>query len=193
MWTCTRVACCDSLCSPLGLPTAEALAITQELLVQEHECVPAVEVPNRLTALATADSDDPVLHRHTREAIRGESESGGAAGPRTERLKSCPQEARKPDAMFGAAVSRETPAVDDDRRAHRCRVVRAVPWCEILVDSPDGDEERTLMRQMRDIPAAGDLIDVDGEKVLVTSVSQVPPRKTPRGRDLSVLIHCRAP
>ena len=58
----------DSLRSLLGLPTAEALAVAQELLVQDHERVPAVEVSNRSAAFATADSDDPVLHRHTREA-----------------------------------------------------------------------------------------------------------------------------
>jgi len=47
------------------------------------------------------------------------------------------------------------------------------------------------MRLVRDIPAAGDLIDVDGEKMLVTSVSRIPPRKKTGGRELSVLVYCR--
>jgi hypothetical protein len=66
-----------------------------------------------------------------------------------------------------------------------------VPWCQILIEDPDREGERTMMRQIRDVPAAGDMIDVEGEKVLVTSVSQIPPRKKTGGRELSVLIYCR--
>jgi hypothetical protein len=64
---------------------------------------------------------------------------------------------------------------------------------QILIDNQDGEDERTLMRLMRDVPAAGDLIDVDGEKALVTSVSHIPPRKTTSGGSLSVLVYCRQP
>ena len=66
-----------------------------------------------------------------------------------------------------------------------------MPWCQLLIEEPDGDDERTVPRLVRDVPAAGDLIDVDGEKVLVTSVSRIPPRKRTGGRDVSVLIYCR--
>lgn len=62
-----------------------------------------------------------------------------------------------------------------------------MPWCQILIEVPDVDDERTL----RDVPAAGDLIDIDGEQVVVTSVSQIPPRKKTAGRSLSVLVYCR--
>jgi hypothetical protein len=68
-----------------------------------------------------------------------------------------------------------------------------VPWAQILIDNQDGEDERTLMRLMRNVPAAGDLIDVDGEKVLVTSVSRIPPRKKTSGVSLSVLVYCRQP
>ena len=47
------------------------------------------------------------------------------------------------------------------------------------------------MRMLPDVPAVGDLIDVEGEKVLVTGVSRIPPRKKTAGRSLSVLIYCR--
>jgi hypothetical protein len=59
-----------------------------------------------------------------------------------------------------------------------------------LIEVPDADDERTLMRMLRDVPAVGDLIDVEGESVLVTGVDQIPPRRT-AGRNLSVLIYCR--
>ena len=62
---------------------------------------------------------------------------------------------------------------------------------QILIDNHHDDDERTLMRLMRSAPAAGDLIDVDGEKVLVTSVSHIPPRKKTSGVNLSVLVYCR--
>ncbi len=66
-----------------------------------------------------------------------------------------------------------------------------MPWCQILIEVPDADDERTLMRMLRDVPEVGDLIDVEGEKVLVTGVAQIPPRKKTAGRSLSVLIYCR--
>ena len=66
-----------------------------------------------------------------------------------------------------------------------------MPWCQILIEVPDADDERTLMRMLRDVPAVGDLIEVEGEKVLVTGVVQIPPRKKTAGRSLSVLIYCR--
>ena len=66
-----------------------------------------------------------------------------------------------------------------------------MPWCQILIEVPNADDERTLMRMLPDVPAVGDLIDVEGEKVLVTGVSRIPPRKKTAGRSLSVLIYCR--
>ena len=66
-----------------------------------------------------------------------------------------------------------------------------MPWCQILIEVPGVEDERTLMRTLRDVPATGDLIDIDGEQVVVTSVSQIPPRKKTAGRSLSVLIYCR--
>ena len=66
-----------------------------------------------------------------------------------------------------------------------------VPWCQLLIEDPDGDDERSVLRLVRDVPAAGDLIDVDGEEVSVTSVSRIPPRKKTGGREVSVLIYCR--
>jgi hypothetical protein len=67
-----------------------------------------------------------------------------------------------------------------------------VTWCQILIDDPDGRDERTFKRRMRSLPVVGDLIDVDGEKVVVTSVSLIPPRTSaPDG--LSVLVYCRQP
>ena len=68
-----------------------------------------------------------------------------------------------------------------------------MPWVQLLIDYQDGEDERTLMRLMRNIPAVSDLIDVDGEKVLVTSVSHIPPRKKTSGVSLSVLVYCRHP
>jgi hypothetical protein len=67
-----------------------------------------------------------------------------------------------------------------------------MPWCQILVDEPDGRDERTFKRLMRTLPAVGDLIDVDGEKVVVTSVSLIPPRTSARD-GLSALVYCRQP
>ena len=66
-----------------------------------------------------------------------------------------------------------------------------VPWCQLLIEDPDGRDERSVLRLVRDVPAAGDLIDVDGEQVLVTSVSRIPPRKRTGGREVSVLIYCQ--
>jgi hypothetical protein len=64
-----------------------------------------------------------------------------------------------------------------------------MPWCQILIDDP-GEEERTFKRQLPTIPAAGDLIDVNGQSVLVTSVSLIPPRA--KGTEnVSVLVYCR--
>jgi hypothetical protein len=45
---------------------------------------------------------------------------------------------------------------------------------------------------MRSLPAVGDLIDVDGEEVVVTSISLIPPRTTAPD-SLSVLVYCRQP
>jgi hypothetical protein len=42
---------------------------------------------------------------------------------------------------------------------------------------------------VREVPAAGDLIEVDGEQVMVTTVSRIPPRT--KSDNLSVLIYCR--
>ncbi len=49
------------------------------------------------------------------------------------------------------------------------------------------------MRMIRNVPVTGDLIDVGGEKALVTSVSRIPPRRSLSGpaSHLSVLIYCR--
>lgn len=68
-----------------------------------------------------------------------------------------------------------------------------MPWCQILLDDSGGEEERTLMRMMSNVPVSGDLIDIDDEQVLVTSVSRIPPRRTLSGPGsrLSVLIYCR--
>jgi hypothetical protein len=78
----------------------------------------------------------------------------------------------------------------DPRELPRClKVGTTVPWVQTLIDYQDGEDERTLMRLMGDVPAAGDLIDVDGEKVLVTSVSHIPPRKKTSGVSLSVLVY----
>jgi len=43
---------------------------------------------------------------------------------------------------------------------------------------------------MRNLPVAGDLIDVDEEKVVVTSVSIVPPRTASSG-SVAALVYCR--
>jgi hypothetical protein len=67
-----------------------------------------------------------------------------------------------------------------------------VPWCQILIDDPDARDERTFKRLMRSLPAVGDRIDVDGEEVVVTSVSLIPPR-TNAPDNLSVLVYCRQP
>ena len=65
-----------------------------------------------------------------------------------------------------------------------------MPWCQILVDEPDRDDERSFKLLMRNVPNRGDLIDLNGEQVLVTSVSLIPPR-TRTAENLSVLIYCR--
>ena len=64
-----------------------------------------------------------------------------------------------------------------------------MPWCQILIDDPARRDERTFKRLMRNLPVAGDLIDVDEEKVVVTSVSLVPPRTPPES--VTVLVYCR--
>jgi hypothetical protein len=64
-----------------------------------------------------------------------------------------------------------------------------MPWCQILIDD-QGEEERTFKRRLPTIPTAGDLIDVNGQSVLVTSVSLIPPRA--KGTEnVSVLVYCR--
>jgi hypothetical protein len=68
-----------------------------------------------------------------------------------------------------------------------------VPWCQILLDDDGVDDGRPLTRMVRNVPLSGDLIDLDGQKVLVTSVSHIPPRRIGSGAagGLSVLIYCR--
>ena len=66
-----------------------------------------------------------------------------------------------------------------------------MPWCQLLIEEPDSTEERSVLRLVRVLPVAGDLVDVDGAQVLVTSVSRIPPRKKTGGRELSVLVYCR--
>jgi hypothetical protein len=62
-------------------------------------------------------------------------------------------------------------------------------WCQILIDD-SGEDERTFKRRLSTIPTAGDVIEVDGQTVLVTSVSLIPPRA--KGTEnVSVLIYCR--
>lgn len=65
-----------------------------------------------------------------------------------------------------------------------------VPWCQILIEEPGRDDERTFKRLMHTVPDRGDLIDVDGERVLVTSVSLIPPRHKAADH-LSVIVYCR--
>ncbi len=66
-----------------------------------------------------------------------------------------------------------------------------MPWCQILIDDPSGKEEQTFKRLMRNQPAVGDLIDVNGEQAIVTSVSLIPPRRSVH-EALAVLVYCRA-
>ena len=67
-----------------------------------------------------------------------------------------------------------------------------MPWCQILIDDPARRDERSFKRLMRVLPVAGDLIDVDEEKVVVTSVSLVPPRTTTSSSEsVTVLVYCR--
>ena len=65
-----------------------------------------------------------------------------------------------------------------------------MPWCQILVEEPGRGDERTFKRLMHTVPHRGDLIDVDGQQVLVTNVSRIPPR-TRTAEHLSVLVYCR--
>ena len=65
-----------------------------------------------------------------------------------------------------------------------------MPWCQILIEEHGRDDERTFKRLMHTVPNRGDLIDVDGEQVLVTSVSSIPPR-TGAAESLSVIVYCR--
>ena len=66
-----------------------------------------------------------------------------------------------------------------------------MPWCQILIDDPARRDERSFKRLMRDLPVAGDLIDDGEEKVVVTSVSLVPPRTTASSESVTVLVYCR--
>jgi len=65
-----------------------------------------------------------------------------------------------------------------------------MPWCQILIEEPGRDDERSFKRLMHTVPTRGDRIDVDGEQVLVTSVSLIPPR-TNTAQSLAVLVYCR--
>ena len=65
-----------------------------------------------------------------------------------------------------------------------------MPWCQILIDDPDRRDERSFKRLMRNLPAVGDLIDVDEEKVVVTSITLIPPRRTP-SKSVTALVYCR--
>jgi len=69
-------------------------------------------------------------------------------------------------------------------------VVEAVPWCQILVDDPAARDERSFKRLVRNLPVAGDLIDADDDKVVVTSVSIVPSRTAAAG-SVTALVYCR--
>ena len=70
------------------------------------------------------------------------------------------------------------------------KVVRC-PGAKSVIDDPSGKEEQTFKRLMRNQPAVGDLIDVNGEQAIVTSVSLIPPRRNVH-ETLAVLVHCRA-
>jgi hypothetical protein len=65
-----------------------------------------------------------------------------------------------------------------------------MPWCQLLIDDPGGEDERSFKRLMHKVPTRGELIEVDGETVRVTSVSLIPPR-TKAVESLSVLVYCR--
>jgi len=101
----------------------------------------------------------------------------------------------QPQAICG--LVRTTSLARTDERLSCRKVVRDSALganTHLLIDDPDGEDERTLMRLMRSVPAAGDLIDVDGENVLVTTVSRIPARKkTAAGVSVSVLVYCRQP
>jgi hypothetical protein len=71
-----------------------------------------------------------------------------------------------------------------------CLKVESVPWCQILIDDPAARDERSFKRLMRHLPAVGDLIDVDEEKVVVTSVTLIPPR-TMSSKSVTALVYCR--
>lgn len=72
----------------------------------------------------------------------------------------------------------------------RCLKVKAVPWCQILIDDPAARDERSFKRLMRNLPAAGDLIEVEKETVVVTSVSLIPPITSQTER-VTALVYCR--
>jgi len=65
-----------------------------------------------------------------------------------------------------------------------------VPWCQILIDDPAQRDERTFKRLVRALPVAGDLIDLDEEKVIVTRVSLSSPRNVTVGNPVA-LVYCR--
>jgi hypothetical protein len=50
-----------------------------------------------------------------------------------------------------------------------------MPWCQFLIDEP-GDDERTFKRLLPAMPATGDVIEFDQERVVVTRVSPIPMR-----------------
>jgi hypothetical protein len=50
-----------------------------------------------------------------------------------------------------------------------------MPWCQFLIDEP-GDDERTFKRLLPAMPATGDVIEFDEERVVVMRVSPIPMR-----------------
>jgi hypothetical protein len=50
-----------------------------------------------------------------------------------------------------------------------------MPWCQFLIDEP-GYDERTFKRLLPAVPATGDVIEFDAERVVVTRVSPIPMR-----------------
>jgi len=65
-----------------------------------------------------------------------------------------------------------------------------VPWCQILIEDPISRDERSFKRLMRNLPVAGDLIEVDEEQAVVTSVSLIPPIPSQTER-VTALVYCR--
>jgi len=54
-----------------------------------------------------------------------------------------------------------------------------MPWCQFpgIIEEP-GDDERTFKRLLPVMPASGDVIEIDEERVVVTKVSPIPMRSS---------------